>query len=377
MKKLFVLLLLVFTTICYSQTTTKKYNDLRNRWEYYNSSGQMVGYEKYNSLMQQWEYTDLSQNVSSRVHDYGDPISTFDADLAIMALAAKQRRYNEQVRNNKNRNERKKLEKINNLVDEAIIDQKRGNYRNAAAKLYKSYELEKQNTIYLYYAANAAVAAKDYQTALEYYNELVELDFNGTEIQSKKGEVTKNIVLIYIQQNKLDLAQEAMEKAKAENPNDIGLLQTEANMYYNLGKVDKYNQLMKEIVKKNPGNATSYYNLAVTSAELGDTESAIEYYKKAIELDPEMESAYFNLAATILQKEKGILEEMNKALSDGNNSKYDELGSQRKDLYKQALPYLEKSLTINPKNEDVMRTLMNIYYVLGKKTKADEIKAKL
>lgn len=55
----------------------------------------MIGYEKYNSLKDQWEYTDLSQNVSSRVHDYGDPQSTFDADLAIMALAAKQRQYNQ------------------------------------------------------------------------------------------------------------------------------------------------------------------------------------------------------------------------------------------------------------------------------------------
>lgn len=95
MKNLYVLLALFFTTFCFSQTTTKKYNDLRNRWEYYNSSGQMVGYEKYNSLREQWEYTDLSQNVSSRVHNYGDPQSTFDTDLAIMALAAKQKQYNQ------------------------------------------------------------------------------------------------------------------------------------------------------------------------------------------------------------------------------------------------------------------------------------------
>lgn len=106
MKKLFVLLLIIFTTVCYSQTTTKKYNDLRHRWEYYNSSGQMIGYEKYNSLMQQWEYTDLSQNVSSRVHDYGEPQSFFDADLAIMALATKQARYD------------KRENKISELIDE-------------------------------------------------------------------------------------------------------------------------------------------------------------------------------------------------------------------------------------------------------------------
>lgn len=115
MKKLFVLLLFVFTTICYSQTTTKKYNDLRNRWEYYNSSHQMVGYEKYNSLKQQWEYTDLSQNVSSRVHDYGDPQSTFDADLAIMALAAKQKQYN-----NRKQYRKKEIQYVLKVIEKAI-----------------------------------------------------------------------------------------------------------------------------------------------------------------------------------------------------------------------------------------------------------------
>lgn len=86
--------LLLFTVLSYSQTTTKKYNDLMNRYEYYNSSGQMIGYEKYNSLMQQWEYTDLSKTVSPRVHDYGKPQSTFDTDLAIQALSARQSQYN-------------------------------------------------------------------------------------------------------------------------------------------------------------------------------------------------------------------------------------------------------------------------------------------
>ncbi|HET8808783.1 MAG TPA: tetratricopeptide repeat protein [Flavobacteriaceae bacterium] len=303
----------------------------------------------------------------------------------------------------------------NALVNSAITDQNNKKYGDAAKKLYKSYQMNKIDTVYLYYAANLSLNGKDYDSALKYYKELMELGYDGSETQfvatdiatgevktfsskeerdlfvksgeynnpqtkaipSKKGEIAKNIALIYIQQDKLDLAKEAMASAKAENPDDIGLLQAEANMYYNLGKVDKYNQLMKEIVKKDPENATLYYNLAVTSAELGDTKGAIEYYKKAIEFDPAMEAAYFNLAATILEKEDAILEQMNKALADGNNSKYDELAAQRKETYQQALPYLEKAKELAPDNEGVLRTMMNIYYVLGNNEKAKEMKTKL
>lgn len=303
----------------------------------------------------------------------------------------------------------------NALVNSAIADQNNKKYGSAAEKLYKSYQMNKIDTVYLYYAANLSLNDKDYNSALNYYKELMGLGYDGSETQymateietgevktfaskeerdlfvktgkynnpemkvlpSKKGEIAKNIALIYIQQDKLDLAKEAMASAKAENPDDIGLLQAEANMYYNLGKIDKYNQLMKEIVKKDPTNATLYYNLGVTSAELGDKKGAIEYYKKAIEFDPNMVSAYFNLSATILEKENSILEQMNKALAAGNNAKYDELAAQRKELYKQALPYLEKAITIKPDNESVLRTMMNIYYVLGNNEKAKEMKTKL
>lgn len=303
----------------------------------------------------------------------------------------------------------------NALVNSAIADQNNEKYKDASLKLYNSYQLGKQDTIYLYYAASNAVNIKDYDTALKYYNTLMELGYDGAETQyvatekatgeetsfgsqsqldlfvksgnyinpevkttpSKTGEIAKNIALIYIQQEKPELAKEAMQKAKEENPNDIVLLQAEANMYYDLGKIDTYNQLMKEIVKKNPEDATVYYNLAVAAVQLGDNEGAIEYYKKAIELDPEMASAYINLAATILSQEEPILDEMNKALSEGKNTKYDELSAQRKAIYTEALPYLERAHQIKPESVEIIRTMMNINYVLGNSEKAEEMKTKL
>jgi len=95
MKKLLLILCLFLAFNSYSQTTTKKYNDLKNRYEYY-QNGRMIGYEKYNSLRDQWEYysTQSSQSTSS----YSDPVSTFDADLAMKVLQAKQDRFDYNVK---------------------------------------------------------------------------------------------------------------------------------------------------------------------------------------------------------------------------------------------------------------------------------------
>jgi len=60
----------------------------------------MIGYEKYNSISDQWEYYSLKNSSSS--NGYGEPQSTFDADLAIMALSKRQAEYDKAVDKVKN-----------------------------------------------------------------------------------------------------------------------------------------------------------------------------------------------------------------------------------------------------------------------------------
>ncbi len=115
MKYFILLFFLCISSVMVSQNYTEKYNDLYNRYEYFGSDGQMVGYKQYNTVSQQWEYTDLkasNSNQSGRyiVHDYGKPQSTFNTDLAIQALTYKQGRY--QV------NSEKVLAKARGLIDD-------------------------------------------------------------------------------------------------------------------------------------------------------------------------------------------------------------------------------------------------------------------
>ncbi len=301
------------------------------------------------------------------------------------------------------------------LIEKAIKDQNSKNYKGASEKLYLGYKTNPQDTTYLYYAAGNAVNGKDYETALKYYEELKGLGFNGVTVEyyatnketgqaepfdskqtrdltvksgtyikpedrksaSKKGEIAKNIALIYINQGKDEEAMKALEDAKKENPNDTALMQAEADVFYKLGNIAKYRELMEKIVANNPENPDLLYNLGVSASRLGDDENAMKYYKKTLELKPEYAAAQINIAALILGKEKAIVDEMNGlGTSNADYKRYDELKGQRMDIYRDAVPYLEGALDNKPDNVEALRTLMNIYYQLDD-PKAEEVKGKL
>ncbi|WP_373058245.1 tetratricopeptide repeat protein [Zunongwangia sp. H14] len=305
----------------------------------------------------------------------------------------------------------------NSLVQGAIADQNAQEFENAADKLYTSYELSgKTDTIHLYYAANNAVQAGDYDKGLEYLNTLNEIGYDGSgteyyavntesgeeelmgskeqqdlmvktnqykdpserKIPSKKGDITSLIARIYVSQEKYEEAEEAMEAAINANPDDLELKQVQANMYYNMGDKEKYNEIMEQVVEQAPDNAALYYNLGVNSADLGNKDKAMQYYQKAIELDPSMTDAKLNMVALILGKEREIIDEMNNlGMSKEDNKRYDELQKERNEIYKEAIPYLEEVIENKPSNVEAIRTAKNIYTQLGNEEKVAEMDAML
>lgn len=304
----------------------------------------------------------------------------------------------------------------NNLIQSAISDQNKEDYASAAEKLFTSYELNKQDTIYLYYAANNLVQAQKYDKAVEYLEMLNKLDYDGSgkaytavnvesgerenlgsqqqmdlmiktnqykepkveKIPSKKGEIAGLIARIYINQKNYDKAIAAMDKAKATNPNDMSLLQAEANMYYEMGEKEKAREILEEVASKDPSDPATFNNIGIMYAEIDDTKKAIEFYEKALEADPEFNEARINLIAAKLAKERAIIDEMNNlGMSKKDNARYEELDKERKDLYKEVLPYLEKAMEVDPENKEVIRTAINLYTNLGNQEKVEELKAKL
>lgn len=289
-------------------------------------------------------------------------------------------------------------------------------YIGAAQKFNDLYRMSTQDTIYLYYAASAAVQGMDYDTSLKYYEELRELGYDGSEMRyyavnketneeelfgdalmrdasikagqytsprneksaSKSAEIVKNIALIYVSQDKNDKALAYMKDAREENPDDMGLILSEANVHLKMGNKEKFKELMEIATTKDPKNPELQFNLGVLAAEAGDSESAKKYYQNAIDLNPRYSDAILNMAVLILDRESSIIEEMNGlGTSAADDRRYEELRAERSKLYNDAVPYLQKVLEIDTKNLPAAETLMNMYSALGETDKYKAMKAKV
>jgi tetratricopeptide (TPR) repeat protein len=305
------------------------------------------------------------------------------------------------------------------LINSAVEEGKKNNYVVASAKLKAVYDLDKTDLEKLYYAANYAVNAKDYDTALSYYEELKKLNFSGEntsyyaksvlndqeeffgttpaakadrdqkvkmklynnprdeKVESKRGEIYKNIALILVDKGQIDKAKLALKEAREANPDDTSLTLAEADIYLKLEDFVTYKKLITEVLEKNPNDADLVYNLGVISSKT-DPVAAETYYKKAITIKPDYINAYLNLAILKLDGDKKILEEMKKlGTSEKDNKRYEVLKKQRDTVFTDSLPYLEKANELAPTNEDVATTLLNVYGALEMTDKKKALKAKM
>ncbi|GGD94584.1 tetratricopeptide repeat protein [Planktosalinus lacus] len=302
------------------------------------------------------------------------------------------------------------------LINSAIEDQNAERYSAASKKLHAGYTISKSDTTYLYFAAANAMNAKEYDNAMKYYEQLLDLDYTGIEkefvaVNKETGEteafgsdeerklmmisgnyvrpqermsesrrpiILKDLGAIYIDKGRIDDAKKIIADARKEDPNDIALIRAEANIALQMEDMKTYNRLMQLVIDSDPENPELFYNLGVSSASIGEREQAINYYKRALELDPDYINAKVNLAVIILEREDTIIEEMNSlGTSPAENKKYDELRAERDNLYKEAIPYLESALKNRPDDMNILRTLMNIYSILGQDDKFKETKAKI
>ena len=291
------------------------------------------------------------------------------------------------------------------LVNAAVEDGNNNDYKAGAEKLYMSYQMRPQDTTTLYYAASYAVTAKDYETALDYYTQLKDLNYTGASIvykatnletgkvesfgadkfqrdllikgkthadpvdeksDSKRSEIVKNIALIYNTLGQNDMAKQAYKDAKAEDPNDVNIVLNEANLYYSLGDKETFKTLMAQATTMAPDNPDLQYNIGVINMEQGNMEEARAAYQKAIDIDPNYINAYLNLSTSYVNEGNALIDEMNTlGTSRADIARYDELKESKDSLFKEGATVLENALKLNEDNQGILEQLKNIYGALG------------
>ncbi|MBX2827932.1 MAG: tetratricopeptide repeat protein [Flavobacteriaceae bacterium] len=305
---------------------------------------------------------------------------------------------------------------LNNMSARAAEGEfKKKNYADAATLFNVAYQSNKDTLLY-FNAAKSHLMAKNYEEAFRIYKNLIDMGFTNSNVRyvatnvktkekeafkssylrnqaielgthknaevvrssSKVPELLRGLTNTAIQVNQQSAAVLAIDKAMAKNPNDKKLLNQAYHLYRQLGAMDKYNKINDQLIAESPKDPNLYYNLGVSSTQSDDKERAKEYYKKTLELDPNHVNAKINLSILILDQETAILDEMNNlGMTPEDDKRYEELKVERYNLYNEALPYLESIVELQPKNMDVIKTLLNIYSIIGQDSKYAVLKQRL
>ena len=155
-----------------------------------------------------------------------------------------------------------------------------------------------------------------------------------------------------------------MTEMRTSDPQYIRIL---INDYIARGDYPGANDLIDEALAVNPDDDELYNvkGLVVESKE--NIYDAFPYYRRCVELNDSNASGLFNVGRYFY----------NKAQETRQNSHLygKRLAELVNPMYREALPYLEKSYAINPKNPDLINALRDIYYKLGEADKLQAIES--
>ena len=222
-------------------------------------------------------------------------------------------------------------------------------YKEASEAFYALYKFDKSNGSNLENAAILSVQAQDYISAEKLYDEL------------KSSDYLNNGVLYYAVN-------------KASNQEETFNNRDDMVKMIALGSHEKPRTF--NVSEKKP---EVYKMLAILSSQNGNIDKAKIVIDEALKLNPndadlksEGARIHFNEAYQVLKDDQKLVDELNDNLD--NKDKYDELTNKRKNLFKQALPSLEKAYSLNSEDNNVKILLKSCYEILEMKDKATTIK---
>ncbi|MFZ1749609.1 MAG: hypothetical protein WAU01_05435 [Saprospiraceae bacterium] len=195
-------------------------------------------------------------------------------------------------------------------------------------------------------------------------------------------------------ESNIEKAMEYLDAGRKANPDDNGLLFAEINYYLKVGRLNILTDKLKAAIEKEPDNLTVYTTLGNVYDQLNQKEraagniekadeyfaSSLDYFTQSLAKDPKnfdatysMGALYYNKAASMTSK----LNELSNDYSSAGTKKFNDIKAQMDAIFLQALPFFLKAEELDPKDQNTMIALKEIYARDGKLDKSAEYKAKL
>ncbi len=217
------------------------------------------------------------------------------------------------------------------------------------------------DTIVIYNAALSAEKSGNNKLAIDYYNQLIKLEYGGAN-------TSLDLAKLYKKENKINEYILTLENGIKANPNeDIGLITEFINYYLEIGKNDEAMSYVDKGIFREPKNQGFHFVKGSLHEQKGELIKAELEYIKAIEIDSVYNDALFNLGALYFNQATDIIKVA--------KTKDEQIRSFA--LYTKAQPLLEKIDLLTPGDVQIMKMLKTIYTLLKIEGKLSEINKKL
>ena len=185
--------------------------------------------------------------------------------------------------------------------------------------------------------------------------QLIDMNFNEPAIYIHMSN-------IFIEEGNTDQAINYLNLGRDMFEDDQSLINTEINLYIQLGRTTELITKLSEAIELDPENDLLYFNRATMYDQKGDFVNAENDYLFSLELNKSSFGANYNLGA--LYFNAGV-ETNNKANNTSNNTTYKKLKSKAENSFSKALPFLEMAFDLNNKDKNTLLSLKQLYYLNG------------
>lgn len=228
------------------------------------------------------------------------------------------------------------------------------------------------DTAVVFNAGLAAYNAKDYETAIKYFDRTIETGYAETQPFLLKFQT-------YSDMEDLDNAEKTLTDAFEKYPTNKDVILQLIQFYLVNEKDQDAFEYIKMAKETDPNNFSLFWAEGVLYMKQEKYPEAITALSRAIEINPEFFDTQYNLGVCYYNMASEMFDAANDIM---DNVKYNAAIEEAKEVFEKAIPYMEKANELRPDDIDTMTSLRELYYRLQTKddiykAKFEEIKAKI
>ena len=213
-----------------------------------------------------------------------------------------------------------------------------------------------------------ATNLNDYNLAKNYLQKLIDINYQEPQIYS-------NMAKIFQEEGSLEKSLEYILLGREMFEFDLGLIFDELNYYLENNKQVEAQNLINLAIEEDPNNDGLYAVLGNTYNAREEYDKAIESYLEALSINPENKDAIYNLSIVSNNKVARLDELIDKA---GTNwSKVDELKKEKFSFVSEAIIYIEKAILTFPEDYNLLEIIKPFYYLNDNMDKYNDVSKKL